>query len=52
MTLRYTVTITETTWHEVGDRIMPNAEPVRFMEMTLTRTGASDWPAAGAIPMK
>jgi hypothetical protein len=52
MTLRYTVVITDTTWHEVGDRIMPNAAPVRFMEMTLNKVGASDWPAGGAIPMK
>jgi hypothetical protein len=52
MTIRYTVVITETTWREVGDRIMQNSPPVRFMEMTLTKSGSSDWPGAGSVPMK
>ena len=52
MTIRYTVVITDTTWKEVGDRITQSAPPARFMEMTLTKSGSSDWPAAGAIPMK
>jgi hypothetical protein len=52
MTIRYTAVIKDGTWHEVGDRIAPGQEPVRFFEMTLTRIGDSDWPAAGAIPPK
>jgi len=52
MTIRYTAVIKDGTWREVGDRIMPGNEPVRFFEMNLKRVGNTDWPAAGAIPMK
>lgn len=52
MTIRYTATVKDGTWHEVGDRILPGKDPVRFFEMTLKRIGDSDWPGAGAIPMK
>jgi hypothetical protein len=52
MTIRYTAVIKDGTLREVGDRIMPGKDPVRFFEMDLKRVGDSDWPAAGAIPMK
>jgi hypothetical protein len=52
MTIRYTAVIKNGGWMEVGDRIMPGKEPVRFFEMNLKRVGDSDWPAAGAIPPK
>jgi hypothetical protein len=52
MTIRYTAVIKDGAWLEVGDRMMPGKEPVRFFEMNLKRVGDSDWPAAGAIPMK
>jgi len=52
MTIRYTAVIKDGTWKEVGDRISAGQEPVRFLEMTLTRLGDSDWPAAGAVPPK
>ena len=52
MTIRYTAVIKDGSWHEVGDRIVPGKDPVRFLEMTLTRVGDSDWPAAGAVPAK
>lgn len=52
MTIRYTVVIRDGKWHEVGDRIVPGKEPVRFMEMSLARIGDTDWPAAGAVPHK
>lgn len=52
MTIRYTAVIKDGTWHEVGDRIAPGRDPVRFFEMTLTRVGDTDWPAAGAVPPK
>lgn len=52
VTIRYTATIKEGTWKEVGDRIAPGKDPVRFFEMTLKRIGDSDWPAAGAISPK
>ena len=52
MTIRYTAVVKEGTWHEVGDRVMPQKEPVRFFEMTLKRVGDSSWPSAGAISPK
>ena len=52
MTIRYTATIKDGTWREVGDRIASGKEPVRFFEMNLKRVGDSAWPGAGAIPMK
>jgi hypothetical protein len=52
MTIRYTAVIKNGQWLEVGDRIMPGKEPVRFFEMNLKRVGNSEWPAAGAISPK
>lgn len=52
MTIRYTGTVKDGTWHEVGDRIMPGGEPMRFFEMTLKRVGDTDWPAGNPVPMK
>lgn len=52
MTIRYTAVIKDGKWREVGDRIMPGRDPVRFFEMNLVRVGTTDWPAAGAIPQK
>jgi hypothetical protein len=49
MTIRYTATVKDGVWREVGDRIMPGKEPVRFFEMTLKRISDSSWPAGGAI---
>ena len=52
MTLRYTATIKDGTWHEVGDRVAADGTASRFFEMTLARLGNSDWPAGGAVPMR
>lgn len=49
MTIRYTAVIKDGAWHEVGDRIVPGKEPVRFFEMNLQRVGDSTWPTGGAI---
>lgn len=48
--IRFTATIKDGTLHEIGERLMPEREPVRFFEMTLQRVGDNDWPAAGVIP--
>src|SRR5213595_1971719 len=32
MVIRYTAVIKDRTWHEVGDRIVPGKEPVRFFD--------------------
>lgn len=50
MTIRYTAEIVDGTWHEVGDRIAPGRDPVRFYEMTLRRIGDCKWPGEGAMP--
>lgn len=52
MTIRYTAIIKDGTWKEVGDRIMPEKEPVRFFEMNMKRIGDSTWPAGGAVSAK
>jgi hypothetical protein len=52
MTIRYTATIKDGMWREVGDRIQEGKEPVRFFEMNLKRVADTDWPAAGAISPK
>lgn len=52
MTIRYTATIKDGTWREVGDRIAPGKDPVRFIELDLKRIGDSAWPAGGAVQQK
>ncbi|HSS22106.1 MAG TPA: hypothetical protein VLL54_18700 [Pyrinomonadaceae bacterium] len=52
MIIRYTAVIKDGAWREVGDRIIPGKDPVRFFEMNLKRVGDSDWPGAGAISPK
>lgn len=49
MTIRYTAVVKDGTWKEVGDRVVPGQEPIRFLEMDLTRVGDTDWPAGGAV---
>ena len=49
VTIRYTATVKDGVWTEVGERLVDGEPPVRVYEMTLTRTGATDWPAAGAM---
>lgn len=51
-TIRYTATIKDGACREVGDRVVPGKEPVRFFEMNLKRVGDTKWPAEGAVPMK
>jgi hypothetical protein len=50
--IRYTAVIRDGTWHEVGERIVGDAPPVRTIELTLRRLGDSSWPAADAVPMR
>lgn len=49
MTIRYTATVTNGSWTEVGDYVAPGQPARRFFTMTLERVGDSDWPAAGGI---
>lgn len=48
-TTRYTTTIEDGRWHEVGERLVPGQPPVRFIELDLQRIGDTDWPAGGAV---
>jgi len=52
MTVRYTAIVKDGTWREVGDRVAPGQDPVRFFEMNLKRIGDIDWSAGGAISPK
>ncbi len=52
MTIRYTATVKDGAWKEVGDRIAKGKEPVRFFEMELKRISDSNWPMVGTIPPK
>jgi len=49
MTIRYTATLKDGLWTEVGDRLVQGRAPIRFFEMNLRRVGDSDWPGAGAM---
>lgn len=52
MKIRYSTTIKDGVWREVGDRVLAGQEPIRFFEMNLKRVGDTTWPAAGAISPK
>lgn len=52
MTIRYTAVVKDGAWREVGDRIMPDKEPIRFFEMNLKRVGDTNWPAAEVVSPK
>lgn len=48
-TLRYTATVKDGVWTEVGERLVEGKPPVQTFEMTLQRIGNTDWPVAGAV---
>lgn len=52
MVIRYTATVRDGTWHEVGELIAPGRPPLRVVELNLRRIGDSAWPGAGAVPMR
>lgn len=49
-TLRYTTTVANGRFREVGERIVAGQPPMPFFEMNLRRVGDTDWPAGGAVP--
>ena len=51
-TIRYSATVTADTLVERGFRVAGNAPPVQIFEMNLRRVGDTDWPGAGAVPMR
>ncbi len=50
--IRYTATIRDGTWHEVGDLVARGRPPLRIVELNLRRVGDTDWPGAGAVPVR
>ena len=50
--MRYTAVIRGDSWHEIGERIVAGAPPVRTVELNLRRVGDTDWPAANPVPMR
>ena len=48
-TMRYTATVRDGEWHEVGERIAGDAPPVKTVELRVRRIGASKWPQGGAV---
>ena len=50
--IRYTATIADGKWREIGERIAGSDKPVQIFEMNLVRLGDSGWPAAEPVPMR
>jgi hypothetical protein len=50
-TIRYTATLKDNVWTEIGERLVEGKPAVKMFEMQLKRIGSSDWPAGGAVPM-
>lgn len=48
MKIRYTATLHDGTWTEIGDRIVEGRPPERFFEMNLKRISDTSWPEQGA----
>ncbi len=47
--IRYTATVKDGTWHEVGERIFPGKPAVPIFEMNLKRVRDTDWPLGTPI---
>jgi hypothetical protein len=48
-TLRYTATVKDGVWDEVGERLVDGQAPMRIFEMRLERLGSTGWPLEGAV---
>ena len=51
-TIRYSATVTADTLREIGFMHRGDAPPVQVFEMNLRRVSSTDWPGAGAVPMR
>lgn len=47
--VRYTATVRNGEWHEVGESVAGNAAPVKTVELRVRRIGAGGWPKGGAV---
>jgi hypothetical protein len=50
--VRYTATVRDGEWHEVGERVAGTAAPVKTVELRVRRVGTSNWPQADAVAPK
>ena len=50
--IRYTATLRDGTWREIGERIAGEAAPLQVFEMNLRRVGDTAWPGADPVPMR
>jgi hypothetical protein len=48
--IRYSATVRDGEWHEVGERIAEGAAPVKTIELRVRRLGATGWPKVGTVP--
>lgn len=48
-TIRYSATLKDGVWNEIGERLAEGKEPLKVFEMTVKKVGPTDWPAAGAL---
>ncbi|MBI5256535.1 MAG: DUF1579 domain-containing protein [Burkholderiales bacterium] len=51
-TIRYTATVKDGVWTEIGERLMEGQPPMRIFEMSVRKLGPSGWPQEGAVPPK
>ena len=45
----YTAVVNGDSWEQIGEYVPEGGAPVKVFEMSLKRTGSSDWPAAGRV---
>jgi hypothetical protein len=48
--IHYSASVKDDVWTETGDFVMPGQPARRIFEMTVTRQGDTDWPAANPVP--
>ena len=48
-TMRYSATVKDGEWHEVGERVAGAAAPVKTVELRVRRLGPSAWPQGGEV---
>jgi len=50
--IRYTATIANNQWREIGERIVGAGPPLQIFEMNLVRVGDTSWPAGDPVPVR
>ena len=48
--MRYTATVANDHWKEIGEYVAPGKAPVKSFEMNLKRVGDTDWPEGKPVP--